>query len=241
MNILPVVLTMGLKWRKIAMENETPNCARCPYRVPQRLCRSENGKAPDFCPTRNMPDLVAESLKAYDQAPGLCEFAKQAAIQESEGYGLGPDQRRRGVKTRVEEIMEFSRKMNYRRLGLAFCMGLRSEAKIVEKIFTNGGFEVTSAICKVGSVSKSRLGVEKHQQVDPDAREVVCNPVLQAMIMNRVKTDFNVLLGLCVGHDSMFFKYSEAPCTVLAVKDRVLGHNPLAAVYTADSYYHCLK
>ena len=51
----------------------------------------------------------------------------------------------------------------------------------------------------------------------------------------------NVLLGLCVGHDSLFFKYTEAPCTVLAVKDRLLGHNPLAAVYNVDSYYRCLK
>jgi hypothetical protein len=25
---------------------------------------------------------------------------------------------------------------------------------------------------------------------------------------------------------------------VLAAKDRVLGHNPLAAVYLADGYYH---
>ena len=51
----------------------------------------------------------------------------------------------------------------------------------------------------------------------------------------------NVLLGLCVGHDSLFFKYTEAPCTVLAVKDRLLGHNPMAAVYNVDSYYRCLK
>lgn len=223
------------------METQLPNCARCPYKVSQRLCRSENGKAPDFCPTKNMPELVAESLKAYDQAPGLCEFARQAAIQESEGYAKGPDQRVRGAKTRIEEIMEFSRKMNYRRLGLAFCMGLRNEAKAVEAIFSGHGFEVVSAVCKVGSVTKSRLGLEKEQQVNPDAREIVCNPVLQAMIMNRMESDFNVLIGLCVGHDSMFFKYSEALCTVLAVKDRVLGHNPLAAVYTVDSYYHCLK
>ena len=45
-------------------------------------------------------------------------------------------------------------------------------------------------------------------------------------------------MGLCVGHDSLFFRHSEAPVTVLAVKDRVLGHNPLAAVYLADGYYH---
>jgi uncharacterized metal-binding protein len=51
-------------------------------------------------------------------------------------------------------------------------------------------------------------------------------------------TDLNVLMGLCVGHDSLFFRHSAAPVTVLAVKDRVLGHNPLAAVYQADGYYH---
>ena len=55
------------------------------------------------------------------------------------------------------------------------------------------------------------------------------------------RSQFNVLLGLCVGHDSLFFRYAEAPCTVLAVKDRLLGHNPLAAVYEYESYYRYLK
>lgn len=55
------------------------------------------------------------------------------------------------------------------------------------------------------------------------------------------KTEFNVLMGLCVGHDSLLFQYATAPCTVLAVKDRMLGHNPLAAVYNVDSYYRYLK
>jgi uncharacterized metal-binding protein len=69
----------------------------------------------------------------------------------------------------------------------------------------------------------------------------MCNPVLQALTVNEEKTDFNILLGLCVGHDSLFLKYAEAPCTVLAVKDRVLVHNPLAAVYNIDLYYRYLK
>jgi uncharacterized metal-binding protein len=69
----------------------------------------------------------------------------------------------------------------------------------------------------------------------------MCNPILQASILNREQTDFNILLGLCVGHDALFFKYAKAPCTVLAVKDRVFGHNPLAAIYNIDSYYRYLK
>ncbi len=225
------------------MHNETPGCARCPYKVSDRFCRTEEGKAPGFCPTRNMPELVAQSLKEYDNAPGICEFAKQAATQEADGYmnrDLGYEHVR-AAKTRIEEIMGFAEKMGYKRLGMAFCIGLRKEAKVVEKFFSSKRFEVVSAVCKVGRIPKEHIGVGKDQQIAPDTTEAMCNPILQAMILNREKTDFNVLLGLCVGHDSLFFKYAEAPCTVLAVKDRLLGHNPLAAVYNADSYYRCLK
>lgn len=34
---------------------------------------------------------------------------------------------------------------------------------------------------------------------------------------------------------------ATAPTTVLAVKDRVTGHNPLAAVYCSNAYYRRLK
>ena len=69
----------------------------------------------------------------------------------------------------------------------------------------------------------------------------MCNPIFQAKVLNQQKVDFNILLGLCVGHDSIFFKYVEAPTTVLAVKDRVTGHNPLAAIYLSDFYYQKIK
>lgn len=40
-----------------------------------------------------------------------------------------------------------------------------------------------------------------------------------------------------IGINSLFIKYSKAPITVFAVKDRVLAHNPLGAIYQAESYY----
>ena len=64
---------------------------------------------------------------------------------------------------------------------------------------------------------------------------VSCNPVGQALLLNEVKTEFNVIVGLCVGHDSLFIKHSEAPVTVLIAKDRRLGHNPIAAL---TNYYY---
>jgi uncharacterized metal-binding protein len=147
----------------------------------------------------------------------------------------------RPVKPRIVEIIEFAKRMNYKRLGLVFCVGLRKEAKIVEKIFSDKGFEMISVVCKVGRVPKEKIDVRDDQKVAIGSFESMCNPVLQALTVNNEKTDFNILLGLCVGHDSLFLKYAEAPCTVLAVKDRVLVHNPLAAVYNIDLYYRYLK
>ena len=63
----------------------------------------------------------------------------------------------------------------------------------------------------------------------------------QALLLAEAGTQLNVVIGLCVGHDSLFFMNSVAPVTVLVAKDRVLGHNPVAALYTAHSYYRRLK
>jgi uncharacterized metal-binding protein len=225
------------------MPKKAPACARCPFEASERLCRQKTGKAPGGCPTRNLTALTQKSLEEYAKTD-IFEFAKQASLQESEGYSnkeLGYE-RLKAVKTRIEETMDFAAKMNYQRLGLAFCIGLKNEAKVVETLFTSRNFNVVSVACKVGRTPKTRIGVDKAHYLAPDdPEEAMCNPVLQAMILNEEKTEFNVLLGLCVGHDSLFLKYAEAPCTVLAVKDRVLGHNPLAAVYNLGSYYRSLK
>ena len=65
----------------------------------------------------------------------------------------------------------------------------------------------------------------------------MCNPIGQALFLNKEKTDLNILFGLCVGHDTLAIKHMEAPVTVLVVKDRVTGHNPIAAIYNAQSYF----
>ncbi|RLB67579.1 MAG: metal-binding protein [Deltaproteobacteria bacterium] len=224
------------------MTHKLSDCARCPFAIAERLCRNPNGKAPDFCPTRDLSELTEKSLKVYEKSE-YAEFARQASIQEAEGYAnreLGYA-RVRPAKTRIEEIAEFAQKMHYQRLGLAFCVGLRREAKIVAEIYSERGFEVVSVICKTGCSDKNLIGLNDNQKIVQNEPETMCNPILQALVLNQAKTDFNILLGLCVGHDSLFLKEAEAPGTVLAVKDRVLGHNPLAAVYNIDSYYRSLK
>lgn len=221
-----------------------PTCAQCSYDWSERFCRHGKGnKAPKNCPSLRERDALKKAQEAM-QAPALRAFALQACIQESEGYG-GRDQGYgdiRPVKPRILEIVEFAHRLDYSRLGLTFCMGLRKEAAAVNTLFEKAGFEVVSVGCKAGGLPKSGLGLEKKDQVDTTADfETMCNPVFQALVANESEVQLNVLLGLCVGHDSMFIQHAEAPVTVLAVKDRLLGHNPLAAVNQMDAYYRYLK
>ena len=61
---------------------------------------------------------------------------------------------------------------------------------------------------------------------------MVCNPQGQAAVLNRVQTDLNVLVGLCMGADCLFTRFSQAPVTALFVKDKSLANNPVGAVYS---------
>jgi uncharacterized metal-binding protein len=224
------------------MSAELPGCARCHFATQDRLCQKEDGKSPTFCPTQNYEEVIGKALDEFKK-PDILEFARQASIQEGEGYAnreLGYDEVK-PVKPRIMETTEFAHRMNYQRLGFVFCIGLTKEAKVVEKLLSAEGFEVVSALCKLGREPKEKLGVRDDQKIRIGCFESMCNPIAQAFVMNSEKTEFNIVMGLCVGHDSLFLKYADAPCTVLAAKDRLLGHNPLAAIYTIDSYYRSLK
>ncbi|OEU70833.1 MAG: metal-binding protein [Desulfuromonadales bacterium C00003093] len=224
------------------MPKNLSHCALCGIPMAERACKTTPGKAPAVCPTCNYDRLKAETLHVYEDRE-LKEFARQASIQEAHGYtNRDKDYSQlKPVKPRIEEIIEFAQKMNYRHLGLAFCVGLRNEAKIVEQLLLQRGFQVSSVICKIGNVDKNEIGLADDEKIVINTPESMCNPVFQARALNEEKTEFNIVIGLCVGHDSIFFQQSAAPCTVFAVKDRLLGHNPLAAIYTLDSYYRSLK
>lgn len=197
-------------------------CAMCK----NRSC--ETGaldKVPLNCPCSKEEQKKIKELYLNEENR---KIAYCSALTEAEGYCK---------KTRLEEIMDFAHKCGYQKLGLAFCMGLSKEAGILCKILISNKFKVDSIICKNGSIPKEFLGIKDTDKVTPGSYDPMCNPIGQALFLNEAKTELNILLGLCVGHDSLFIKYSEAPVTVFAVKDRVLAHNPLGALYLSDSYY----
>ncbi|MBI4537399.1 MAG: DUF1847 domain-containing protein [candidate division NC10 bacterium] len=176
-------------------------------------------------------ELLQSIERKYLDDESLRTFAVESARTEADGYCR---------RTRVEEIMDFARRIGVTRLGIAHCAGLMQEARVAREIFQAGGFEVQAVCCKVGSIDKEKVGLADREKVRPGQFEALCNPVAQAALLHQAGTQLNVLIGLCVGHDSLFFMHSKAPVTVLVAKDRVLGNNPAAALYTCHSYYRRL-
>jgi len=184
-----------------------------------------------------MPGVIEKAMAEYDR-PDIKEFARLASVQEFECYEQLPEGRRTKIP-RVEELIQFARKCDYHKLGLAFCSGLAHEARILTDILENKGFTVVSVRCKVGAIPKERIGITEEEKIQgPGRLETMCNPIVQAEVMNKSNVDLAIMLGLCLGHDTLFIKYCRVPMTVLAVKDRVFGHNPLAALYLSSSPYY---
>lgn len=154
----------------------------------------------------------------------LAAAAKEVA---SQGHGRW---------SRVEETMEFARKLGVTKLGLIFCAGFRYEADILTDILETNGFRVVSVGCKAGAVPKEWIGVSDSEKVRPGRPEMMCNPLAQAELLNTSHTGLNILMGQCVGHDSLSMKHLKAPVVCLVAKDRVLAHNTVAALYESRGY-----
>lgn len=203
------------------MEKVLHSCVDCGT----QNCKFKTRTYPEFCPTTHLKEEDrAWALERYDEGRNR-EIMLASAEVEFEGYCQW---------TRVQEIMEFARKIQAKRIGIANCIGLIREARMFARILQANGFEAYAVTCKVAGQAKSSMGIpQKCEQIGA----AMCNPILQARLLNEAHTDLNVVIGLCVGHDSLFYKYSDAYVTTLVTKDRVTGNNPVAVLYTAESYY----
>ena len=204
-------------------------CATCGVRA----CSQEPGDLsyPSYCPMVGETDALRDARIEYENEQTRT-LAQAAARTEAAGYCREP---------RVEEIMNFARRLGVDHLGIASCVGLIREARLLQEILEANGFEVSSVCCKLGSIPKEEIGLVDAEKIHPGHFEALCNPIGQAKLLNAAGTGLNIVVGLCVGHDSLFFRHSQAPVTVLVAKDRVTGHNPAAVLYTSHSYYRRLR
>lgn len=204
------------------MNIEKMSCADCG----SAKCHSGEKNYTAFCPTGKMdPEFREEIKNKYLKDTENQKIMRVASDVEFDGYGNWP---------RVVEIAQFAIRMGYKKIGIAACVGLLKEARVAAKVLRSYGLEVYGIGCKVGTIPKTDVGIpEEHKATG----ESICNPIMQAALLEKHGTEFNVVIGLCVGHDTLFYKYSKAPVTTLICKDRVLGHNPVGALYVADSFY----
>ena len=211
-----------------------PKCAECASK-PCSQGMTDESKLPAFCPIKNFKDLIQE-VKAKYKTQEFQHFYKLSALIEKEAYdekAAREEGRTVPVRPRIREIAEFAKKLGAKKVGIAFCSGLADEAARASSLLKKRGLEVCSVVCCCGAVDKTELDIPPENKIrDPEKFEAACNPILQAELLNRAETSFNIIIGLCVGHDMLFTMNSQAPVTTLIVKDRFTGHNPIISLYT---------
>ena len=230
-------------------DNETnPSCANCSaiwQKSGTTNCWSspENRPGqPANCPSKTSPDIIDESVAEYRGDGEDARLARIAARVEGLCYQKMPGSDAVVARwTRVEDTIALAKLMGWQRIGIATCIGLLEETKQLVAILEAQGLEPASVCCKSGSIDKLELGLEESDKVRPGTFEPACNPIAQAEILNRCGTQMNIIVGLCVGHDMLFTKHSQAPVTTLVVKDRVTGHNPVAVLYGQNFYFKRLQ
>jgi len=197
---------------------------------------------PAYCPTQDHHGVIREAFELYRSGSVDAKMAKVAAKVEGLCYQPVPGSSAVNARwTRVEDTLAFAKLMGYQKIGIATCIGLLDETNRLTAILKAQGFTPVSVCCKTGSIDKLELGLREEDKVRPATFEPACNPVAQAKLLNMAGTDMNLIVGLCIGHDMLFTKYSDAPVSTLVVKDRVTGHNPVSVLYGQNFYYKRLQ
>jgi uncharacterized metal-binding protein/predicted Fe-Mo cluster-binding NifX family protein len=135
---------------------------------------------------------------------------------------------------RMAELIYFVIEMGFRRVGVAFCIDLIEPTRILCGVLRRF-VDVFAACCKLPNSSANTGNIEEPGFEPIGWRDLPCNPLGQASVLKQFGSEFNVLVGLCMGADSVFVRASAAPVTTLFVKDRMLANNPIGAVYS--EYY----
>lgn len=183
-------------------------------------------------------DIIDKAILEYKKV-NIKKIYINSAITEQGAYEIVRG-RRISVRPRLLEIIKFSELMGWKKIGIAYCGGLRNEASRVVEILENAGLDIYSIVCSCGHFDKTDLGVHKKYKIsnldgNADKFEEACNPIVQAEILNSERLDLHIIIGLCIGHDILFTMYSKAPVSTLIVKDRVMGHASMISLYSA---YH---
>ena len=211
------------------------SCADCKAWACFPHLTAERYELPSYCPATVQQDVNEQALAKYTDK--TLEFARNVALIENSCYAINPEtgvafMPMRTLHPRAEEIIMLARISGYKKLGIAFGIEMQREAETYTNILEKNGFEVVSVCCKAGAISKEEIGVTEEEKLyGPGSEETMCSGLIMAEILNSENTDMNILMGLGVGQDALFYKYAEAFTIPFVVIDRVYGGATLEGLY----------
>lgn len=197
-------------------------CANCKVYA---CVEKEKHGMPKNCPMRD-EEYVKDIFEEYND-PEIHRFYYATKTSGVPGTSAS-------FTPRLIYVINMIKHLGYKKIGLAFCVRMRKEACMYANLIRKHGIEVESVSCCNCGINIADLGVALPENCDFDA---ACNPIGQAQLMNNAGVEFNLVMGLCAGHDSLFIKHANAMSTVVAVKDPATGHCPTKALYLYDEYY----
>jgi uncharacterized metal-binding protein len=122
-----------------------------------------------------------------------------------------------GTFRHANEIVQHARNLGAKKIGITSCAAFLKETRHLITYLKGQGFESYCVICKTGTVISIP---EQQHKTKNDPLDSICNPALQAYILEREKTELNVIVGICDYHNPNFIRHSKAPVTYLIVNDR---------------------
>lgn len=179
-------------------------------------CTACNTKSCRTTKSCNAQKFDAEELMITYHLPNNQKIIQAAATLVDNG--------RAGTLSRLQEVIEFSKSMNFQRIGIAYCYGMEADAALVAQIFRESGFKIYPVSCTTGGFKQSDVNDNSN------IHKVSCNPLAQAEQINNESVDFTITMGLCLGHDIIFQKKINSYTTTLVVKDRVHNNDPIKAL-----------
>jgi uncharacterized metal-binding protein len=181
------------------------NCTTCDDKV----CRKQQTSC-------NRESFEKTAVISHYQKGQNSEMVKAAAELVDAGKA--------GTLSRIQEIIEFAKLMNYQKLGIAYCYGMEQHAKNIEKLLTDEWFDVSAVSCSVGGLKQNEVNAASC------IHKVSCNPLGQAEQLNAEKVDLTLVVGICMGHDIILNRTLNMDFTTLVVKDRKYNHAPLLGI-----------
>lgn len=197
-------------------------CASCT----KKSCLLHNQENPPLnCPMQDQDTLSKCKKEYFDKDGGKLYLSTMETAMEAKDLG----------ETRTLEAIRFAKKNGWKKIGIAHCIGFCNEAAAASKLIKKAGLECETVVCTNGGINLcDYMSIPtKHLDDVENNYAVGCNPIGQAKYLEKANTDYNLIFGLCVGHDALFTKYSHVLTSVIMVKDRSRYRDPISGLFAA--------